>query len=216
MTITPKNWVDFQHYKDRAPVWIKLHRNLLDNYEFHCLPVASRALAPMLWLLASEYERGEITANIEVLAFRLRMSSDALADALRPLIDSGFFVASEPLASREQVACLETEKRQRREEADKTADAVSILKAYVFEGEIVKLKKKHFDDWTTAFPNLDLRAELTARDIWLASDRASDEDRRNWFISTSKYLANENAKGKGRSTIARFDAAEEAAYRGLL
>jgi hypothetical protein len=49
-----KNWAEFQHYKDRSPPWIRLHRSFLDDYDFHCLPVASRALAPMLWLLASE------------------------------------------------------------------------------------------------------------------------------------------------------------------
>ena len=60
MKLTPRNWDDFQHYKERRPVWIKLHKNLLDDYEFHCLPVASKALAPLLWLLASEYSDGTI------------------------------------------------------------------------------------------------------------------------------------------------------------
>ena len=49
--IRPKNWHSFQHYKDRDPTWIKLHKKLLDDYEFQSLPLASRALAPMLWLL---------------------------------------------------------------------------------------------------------------------------------------------------------------------
>src|SRR3546814_8895763 len=45
------------------------------------------ALAPLLWLLASEYEGGEITASTEELAFRLRMSENELRTALTPLID---------------------------------------------------------------------------------------------------------------------------------
>jgi hypothetical protein len=85
-------WHDFQHYKDRNPPWIRLHKKLLDNFDFHCLPVASRALAPMLWLLASESTDGVIEATAEQLAFRLRHSAGEVEEALRPLIDKGFFV----------------------------------------------------------------------------------------------------------------------------
>jgi hypothetical protein len=110
MKIAPKNWRDFQHYKDRNPPWIRLHKSLLDNYEFQCLPVASRALAPMLWLLASDSVDGVIDADEAKLAFRLRMSIDEVSAALKPLIDNGFFdVASGALAERKQVAVPETE-----------------------------------------------------------------------------------------------------------
>jgi hypothetical protein len=122
MILTPKNWSDFQHYKDRSPAWIKLHRGLLDDFDFHCLPVASRALAPILWLLASEYKGGEITASIEEMAFRFRMSVTDLKEAIKPLIDKGFFIASGPLAERTQDAIPEKE-REIEEEKRKNADA---------------------------------------------------------------------------------------------
>jgi hypothetical protein len=100
--ITPKNWRDFQHYKERNPPWIRLHKRLLDDYEFQSLPVASKALAPMLWLLASDSVNGSIDADPAKLAFRLRMSKQELLDALKPLIDNGFFApdcdASDALA----------------------------------------------------------------------------------------------------------------------
>ena len=76
MNITPKNWHSFQHYNKRNPPWIKLHRSILDDYGFACLPVASRALAPMLWLIASESKDGVISLASEALAFRLRCSVD--------------------------------------------------------------------------------------------------------------------------------------------
>lgn len=109
-TIKPKGWNEFQHYKDRKPTWIKLHRDLLDNYDFHLLPVASKALAPCLWLLASEYDDGEIPDDLSLIAFRLRMSSSDVLEALTPLIDKGFFIASNSLADCKQDACLETER----------------------------------------------------------------------------------------------------------
>ena len=125
MIIVPNNWAELQHYKDRSPPWIKLHKKLLDNFDWHSLPVACRALAPMLWLLASEHDGGEIDAAPKKLAFRLRMSERDAAEALRPLIDNGFFVVvrddSDPLAASKRAACLEERQRREREEAEKKA-----------------------------------------------------------------------------------------------
>lgn len=123
MSLTPKNWKDFQHYKDRSPSWIKLHKGLLTDFAFNRLPLASRALAPMLWLLASEYDGGCITASTEEIAFRLHVSEAELLDALSPLVGSGFFIASEPLAKPEQNACLEKEDIGNIDQTEKEATA---------------------------------------------------------------------------------------------
>jgi len=105
-----KNWAEFQHYKDRSPPWIKLHKELLDDRKYQSLPIASRALAPMLWLLASESKDGSFDGTPEELAFRLRTSLKDVVAGLKPLIDKGFFsVASEPIAECLQDACLEGE-----------------------------------------------------------------------------------------------------------
>ena len=115
MQIKPTNWEYFQHYHDRRPAWIKLHRSLLDDYDFHCLPVASKALAPCLWLLASEYERGEIPTDPEKIAFRLRMSEDAFKEAVKPLILKQFFIADSEMLAACKLPAI-PEKRKRREE----------------------------------------------------------------------------------------------------
>lgn len=136
MRLIPNRWADFQHYKDRAPPWIRLHRKLLDNKDFHRLPVESRALAPMLWLLASESVDGVIDATYDDLAFRLRSDERSIEQAIRPLLERGFFRlerdASDTLAPRQQLAVPETEaetsqkQRQRAEaEADSLAGAAS-------------------------------------------------------------------------------------------
>ena len=105
-----KNWSEFQHYKDRATPWVKLHHSLLDNFEFHSLPVASKALAPMLWLLASENLDGSIPDDLTEVAFRLRTSVKDVQAALNPLIDKGFVVSdSNVLADCQQNALPETE-----------------------------------------------------------------------------------------------------------
>ena len=105
-----KNWRVFQHYKDRSPPWIKLQKSLLDDYEFACLPVASKALAPMLWLLASESDDGSVPADTAHLAFRLRWPEKDILAGLKPLIQKGFLVdASNTLADCKQSATSEAE-----------------------------------------------------------------------------------------------------------
>lgn len=113
MMLAPKNWRDFQHYKDRAPPWIRLQRKLLDDKDFHRLPVESRALAPMLWLLASESIDGSFNGSADELAFRLRSTEKEITKALGPLLERGFFIPVQPdsksLADRLQGAVPETE-----------------------------------------------------------------------------------------------------------
>lgn len=122
MRLTPKDWDTFQHYKDRSPPWIKLHKTLLNNFEFRCLPDASRALAPLLWLLASEYENGVIDASEEKLCFRLHLTKKELYESIHPLVESGFFAieqdASTTLAPCKQNARLEREEREGEKERD--------------------------------------------------------------------------------------------------
>lgn len=129
MLIRARNWSDFQHYDKRRPPWIKLHRALLDDYEFQRLPVASRALAPMLWLLASESEDGAIDGDMGHLTFRLRQSEQDIAEGLKPLIDRGFFYrehdASETIAS-DEVSEHQEERSEERGETEERAPTVLV------------------------------------------------------------------------------------------
>ena len=116
MQLIPKKWADFQHYKDRCPPWIKLHRDLLNDREFMRLPLASKALAPLLWLLASESKDGSFDASVDELEFRLRLSKSDIQIGLKSLIDKGFFIdASRMLAPCLQYAIPERETETERE-----------------------------------------------------------------------------------------------------
>ena len=124
--LIPKNWESFQHYKNRQPPWIKLHRAILDDRKFNCLPDASRALAPCLWLIASESDDGSFDGDVSEIAFRVRQSDIWVTEAIKPLIDNGFFVvmqdASKPLAKRKRNACPETEEeKEKRRERERDA-----------------------------------------------------------------------------------------------
>jgi hypothetical protein len=110
MLLQPKNWAVFQHYKDRCPPWIKLHRDLLNDRAYMRLPIASKAIAPMLWLLASESKDGVFDGSLDELVFRLHITAKEYQDGVKPLIDNDFFIlVSGVLAERKQVAIPETE-----------------------------------------------------------------------------------------------------------
>lgn len=90
------------------------------------------------------------------------------------------------------------------------------LGGYAFEGKVVKLRKRNFDDWVKAFPRLDLLGELTARDAWLSSPRATDADRANWFASTSQHLANRNMQAGAKQAAMKPDGKPRRGIEGIV
>lgn len=88
-----RNWDKFQQYKDRKPLWIKLHREILDDLAWHQLSPEAAKVLIMLWLLASETD-GEVEANTKVLSFRLRLPELGINKALKELVELQFLVAS--------------------------------------------------------------------------------------------------------------------------
>jgi hypothetical protein len=128
MLLQPKNWAVFQHYKDRCPPWIKLHRDLLNDRVFMCLPLASKALAPLLWLLASESKDGTFDGSLDELVFRLHITPKDYEDGLKPLIHKGFFVvASGVLAECYQDAIPETERETETETKKETKKKATVV-----------------------------------------------------------------------------------------
>jgi hypothetical protein len=124
--LVPKNWASFQHYKDRNPPWIKLHKGLLDDRAYTRLPLASKALAPLLWLLASESKDGAFDADVDELSFRLRLTEKEVNLGLDPLIKAGFFMPlqsdSNSLAGCEQVAPESCSEREGETEAEREGE----------------------------------------------------------------------------------------------
>jgi hypothetical protein len=123
-----KNWEEFQHFKDRDPIWIKVYRKLLDDIKWHELSGDDAKLLVMLWLLASE-NMGKLP-EIKEIAFRFRLPEKSIKSSVSRLSHflyqddiklvhddsaiSGGYQADSPHALAE---------RQRREEKEKETDA---------------------------------------------------------------------------------------------
>lgn len=89
-----KDWKQHQHYKQRRPPWIKLHRGLLDDQAYQDLDDGAARLLTEVWLVASESEtRGTLPFDSAALAWRLRKSVHGVRDGLQALIRAGFLKA---------------------------------------------------------------------------------------------------------------------------
>jgi hypothetical protein len=113
-----KNWKEFQHYRDRDPLWIKLYRKLLTDYAFSRLPDASKAHLMLIWLLASESE-GRIPND--AVWIKERIAAKDPID-LKSLIDKGFLTEErrKQVASERRAERLTRERDRDREEEQRT------------------------------------------------------------------------------------------------
>lgn len=63
--------------------------------------------------------------------------------------------------------------------------------AYAFSGLIIKLNQKHFDEWKSLYPKIDLNHELKRLDLEFQHDKP-----KNWFVTASQKLNYQNKQVK--------------------
>lgn len=129
MRLRPRNWKEFQHYKDRRPPWIRLYHRLLDDPDLWEMPAEDYRHLTMIWLIASEHQDGDLP-EAKKLAFRLRMTEQQVTALLARLNQWLSYDASKPLAEPEQVATPEAEAEAEGETEAEESDAP--LKAPLF------------------------------------------------------------------------------------
>jgi len=133
-TFSVRNWEQFQHYKDRLPPWIKLHNQLLDDYEFEMLSDSTKGHLLCIWMLASR-TNNKMPYDDKWVAKKIGASTKVNLDAL---VSSGFLVveqdASNMLQSQEQDATASVPlEEKRREETDNNDSLFSDAFNYIWE-----------------------------------------------------------------------------------
>lgn len=111
-TFSVKNWEQFQHYKDRNPPWIKLHNHLLDDYDFECLPDATKCHLLCIWMLASRTSNEMIFDNSWV---KRKIGANSNVD-LNLLISTGFIELHNVVQDASMTLVSEEERREETEE----------------------------------------------------------------------------------------------------
>ena len=214
--IQVKNWEDFQHYKDRTPPWIKLYNHLLDDFEFSCLPDASKAHLLSIWLLASR-TNNKIPNNPKWIGNKINATEPV---DLSVLFECGFIEvisnknnelqtpeqdASKMLQTPEQDACLEREERESREEGEQNYTSAT---ANCPHDEIIALYHKILP----ANPRY-LQSSGDTRKGYLRSRWREDESRQDlswWerfftYISQSAFLTGRVDQSQRKPFIADLE-----------
>lgn len=196
MLLQPKNWAVFQHYKDRCPPWIKLHRDLLNDRVFMRLPIASKALAPMLWLLASETKDGQFDGSLDELVFRLHITPKEYEDGLKPLIDNGFFtIASGVLAECKQPAIPETERETEGETETETKERKKQQRATRLPTDFL-FPKEWADFCYQERPELNIQKTFDSfKDYWIAQPGQKGV-KTDWAATWRNWVRNQKAENK--------------------
>lgn len=198
MLLQPKNWAVFQHYKDRCPPWIKLHRDLLNDRSYMRLPIASKAIAPMLWLLASESKDGVFDGSLDELVFRLHITKKEYQDGLKPLIDNDFFIlVSGVLAERKQVAIPEKEGETEKETETDTPEGVSIE---VWDSFVKQRKARKAQITERVMKSIREQAKIAG---WTLDNALNEIVVRNWQTFKAEWVAvKPNPADRVRLTVA--------------
>jgi hypothetical protein len=149
-----RNWESFQHYKDRNPPWIKLHRELLTSETWIVLDDASRVLAVACMLVAAATDN-KIPANP---AYLKRVAYLNEEPNMQALVDTQFIefieeikVASTVLADCKQNARPEAEAETEKNTyvASKAADQCPHQKIIDLYHEVLPMCPR-VRDWTPA------------------------------------------------------------------
>jgi hypothetical protein len=205
MILKVKNWNKFQHYKDRNPPWIKLHKEQLDNPDYMSLSFACMGLAQLLWLLASESKTGDIEASEKNLTFRLRKPWPEIKKLLTTLINDGFFIV---LADDSAAIAGDTKKCSEREaEREREADIFDCA------GEFEKLwseyprkegKKEAFRHFKSTVKDADgvqsiLIALANYKELVKGSERRYIKNGATWFNNWQDYENYDSLMGNAPS-----------------
>lgn len=133
-----KNWEKFQHYKDRNPPWIKLHKEVLDDYEMSMLQDASKLLLILLWVLASQLNN-RIPNDPDWLQKRLSVHTKI---NIKELIDKGYLILEQNDSN--VLAKCSPETEAYREETEVERVEVKLVSKKI---TIDQLSVSHVSDW---------------------------------------------------------------------
>ncbi len=167
------NWDRFQHYKDRRPPWIKMHAELLDDYEFGCLQDASKLHQVLIWLLASQCDN-RIPDDPRWVQRRLNLTGKV---NLQALVDSGFMAPCKQDASDTLASCGQSAMPEAEAEAEAEADLT-------FQGATP-------DEWFARcwhnYPKRPGNSKKAARTAWDARSKQVPPD--VLLLKTEQYAA---------------------------
>ena len=151
------------------------------------LPIASKALAPLLWLLASESKDGIFDGSLDELVFRLHITAKEYQDGVKPLIENDFFIlVSGMLAERKQSAIPETEgEGEREKEAKRETEAPEGVSLEVWDSFVKQRKARKAQITERVMNSIKEQAKIAG---WTLENALSEIVIRNWQTFKSDWV----------------------------
>jgi hypothetical protein len=150
------------------------------------LPIASKALAPMLWLLASESKDGVFDGSLDELVFRLHVTKKEYEDGIKPLIDNDFFIlVSGVLADRKQTAIPETE-GEGETKTKRETEAPEGVSLEVWDSFVKQRKVRKAQITERVMNSIKEQAKIAG---WTLENALSEIVIRNWQTFKSDWVA---------------------------
>ena len=196
-----KNWSTYQHYKDRNPPWIKLHRDLMTSETWVSLDDAGRVLAIAIMLLAAATDN-KIKSDkryIQRVAY-LHAEPD-----FQSLVDIGFIEIideNREVASTLQAAAIPEAEAYREEEEKKDVDVTRARAAHELSEKVGKIT-----GWADS-PNW--FGDYARLHAWLAQGWSAELD---ILPEITRIVAMRKAKGKSMPVTLEYFEKAIADYR---
>lgn len=209
--IKVNNWDELTHYKDRRPIWIKLHLALFSNYKFTSMKPEHQSLLLFIWAICAENGTGECDFDLEMLRDKTRRPKLATED-LKAIENKGFIVllatcyqdAPNESLTPEQLAILEKkriEEEKKREEQNRARAIIDLLneitgRSFTYSDPNIALAKARL---AKGYTEEDFRAVFKFKQIEWANDSEKQQYLRPETLLGNKfegYLQATKAKTK--------------------
>ena len=192
-----KNWEQFQQYKDRDPKWIKLHRDLLDNYEFDLLDEVAQIHLMKIWLLAAKLGN-KIPNDPAWIARKIGAKSEV---DIKQLVTSGFLVPYQSVQectekySRAGTRSPEKEKEEYKEETERAGTRKPQKRGFRLPTKWEP--SKHLTQWAMKErTDLDIQKVIDSfTDHWKAKT-GSNATKLDWDATFRNWVRNEHTNNR--------------------
>jgi hypothetical protein len=163
------------------------------------LPIASKALAPMLCFLASESKDGVFDGSLDELVFRLHITEKEYKQGVKPLIDNDFFIlASGVLADCKQDAIPETE-REGEAKKEKETEEPEGVSVEVWESFVKQRKARKAQITDRVMNSIKEQAKIAG---WTLDNALNEIVVRNWQTFKADWVTvKPNPADIGRVTV---------------
>jgi hypothetical protein len=108
------NWAEYQHYRDRTPIWIKVHVETLHDEKLRTMPIPTRLLWDQMLLLAATFQNA-VPNSPELIGELTAIPQEDCREGISILLKTRLLREKETRRS----ASKKTEAQKRREEEEK-------------------------------------------------------------------------------------------------